>query len=187
MSSSVCQERQRQRRHHRRKGRTRVVGQEEKNIESVNRGATDEESVVETTLRLDECALRTRLSQCCASSSDHIDVVKGAGDSNCEVTSRQCQILNRDRIKVGMQHSRRRWPPWLKMGRWLSLSLLLLLLLLLPRPLLGQTSAHCPFNQLCTCKFAPDHHNQQPNSNSNNNAYSTEATFTGQFGTITTG
>ncbi len=61
----------------------------------------------------------------------------------------------------------------------------LLLLLLFPGDLLAQTSAHCPFNQLCTCKYAPDEGGGE-RGRGGGGGYTTEPTYVGQFGTITT-
>ena len=60
---------------------------------------------------------------------------------------------------------------------------ILLILVLAPSPLCSQTSAHCSFNQLCSCKYAPN--------GSSTGVYSTtttttsRSTFQGQFGSIT--
>ena len=52
--------------------------------------------------------------------------------------------------------------------------------LLNPQSAWLMTSSHCFFNQLCKCKYAPDQDRPyQPET-------STETTYQGQFGTITT-
>ncbi|XP_059082371.1 chaoptin-like isoform X2 [Tigriopus californicus] len=69
----------------------------------------------------------------------------------------------------------------------------LVLLLLVPHQ--GQTTTHCPFNQLCTCKYAPKDQQIQRGQtrdsrpdqyDQNRPETSTQTSFQGQFGTITT-
>ena len=86
---------------------------------------------------------------------------------------------------------------------YFQLLVVLFLLCYCTPELLSQTSAHCSFNQLCTCKYAPNANgaggSARPGNGggagvglrnnyggSNNQQGTTESSYQGQFGTITT-